>query len=73
MNGHHDAEPRTAARLTNLLYTDPLPHLPLPQVPQPPSAAALSLQATPQQSFAQDASFLDRAASLLQSVDLSYM
>lgn len=73
MNGHHDAEPRTAARLTNLLYTDPLPHLPLPQVPQPLSAAALSLPTSLQLSFAQDGSFLDRAASLLQSVDLSYI
>lgn len=73
MNGVHESEPRTAARLTNLLYTDPSQHLPLPQAPAPASAATTDMPVAAEAAFAQDASFLDRAASLLQAADLPYM
>jgi hypothetical protein len=74
MNGVHDElEFRTAPRLTNLLYTDALPHLPLPQVPQPTNAAATDMPPAAAAPYAQDVSFLDLAASMLQSADLNYM
>ena len=74
MNGVHDElEFRTAPRLTNLLYTDALPHLPLPQIPQPCTAATTNTPPASAASYAQDASFLELAASMLQSADLSYM
>lgn len=74
MNGVHDElEFRTAPRLTNLLYTDALPHLPLPQTPQPCNAETADMPPAAAASFAQDASFLELAASMLQSADLNYM
>ena len=73
MNGAHELEFRTAPRLTNLLYTDALPHLPLPQAPQPLSTAANDTPPAAATAYAQDPTFLQLAASLLQSADLSYM
>ncbi len=73
MNGVHDTESKPAKRLTNLIYTDPLVHLPLPQVPQPLSASSIDTSAATESSLLSDASFLERAATLLQTADVSYM
>ena len=74
MNGvHEELQFRTAPRLTNLLYTDALPHLPLPQIPQPHRAADSDAPLESPASYAQDASFLQLAASMLQSADLNSM
>ncbi len=73
MNGKVSGGAKPAKRLTNLIYTDPLAQLPLAQLPQPPSAAAVDTATAAEDAFLWDASFLDQAASLLQATDVSYM
>lgn len=73
MTGVHGIDAKPAMRLTNLVYTDPLPHLPLPQVPHPLSASAIDTSAAAENACVADASFLERAAGLLRDADVSYM